>query len=58
LSGESGIEPHIIENSKAYIRDWLSAIKEDKNLLFKASSEGRKAKEYIVNNGLSKEQIN
>ena len=50
LSAEAQIEAWILENSKSYIRGRLDSIKEDKSMLFKASSKGWKAKEYILNN--------
>lgn len=54
LSSEAWIEKGIIDNCKAYIQGWLWAIKEDKNLLIRASSKGRKAKEYVMTNGKEK----
>ena len=54
LSAEAEIETGVIENSKSYIRGRLNSIKEDKSILFKASSKGWKAKEYIINNGMER----
>jgi antirestriction protein ArdC len=48
LCGMSGIEHKTLENSAAYIRGWLKALKNDKTLLVMASSQGQKAADYIL----------
>jgi antirestriction protein ArdC len=49
LSGYSGIENRTIENSAAYIKGWLSALKGDKKLLVLAAAQAQKAADYILN---------
>ena len=36
-------------NSAAYLQGWLSRLKDDKQMLFKAASEAQKAVDYILN---------
>jgi antirestriction protein ArdC len=36
------------ENTVAYIQGWIHAIKQDRNLLMKAASQGEKAYNYIL----------
>ncbi len=38
-----------IENSAAYIKGWLSKLKEDKTFLLKAASQAQKAADFIIN---------
>lgn len=42
-----GITPEF-EQSAAYIEGWLTALKDDKGLIFKAASEAQKAVDYIL----------
>jgi antirestriction protein ArdC len=49
LSGYSGIENRTINNSAAYIKGWLSALKGDKKLLVLAAAQAQKAADYILN---------
>jgi antirestriction protein ArdC len=49
LSGYSGIENRTIENSAAYIKGWISALKVDKKLLVLAAAQAQKAADYILN---------
>ncbi|MCI5083742.1 MAG: zincin-like metallopeptidase domain-containing protein [Saprospiraceae bacterium] len=39
----------ITENSAAYLQGWLSALKADKKLIFKAAAKAQKAVDYILN---------
>lgn len=49
LCAEAGIENSIIENSAAYIKSWLKAIKEgDKNFVISAASRAQRAADYIL----------
>ena len=48
LCGEAGIENTQINNSSAYIKSWLKALKDDKSLLVTAASKARKAVEHIM----------
>jgi antirestriction protein ArdC len=48
LCGHAGIE-RTIENSAAYIKGWLKALKNDKTLLIQAGGAAQKASDYILN---------
>ncbi len=45
--------PESFENSVAYIQSWLNALKNDKSLIVKASSQAEKAINYIKNNEIT-----
>jgi antirestriction protein ArdC len=49
LCGHAGIEQKVLENSAAYIRGWLKALKNDKTLLVHAAAQAQKASDYILN---------
>lgn len=49
LSAFAGIENTTKDNSWAYIKGWLKSLDDDKNFLISASSQWRKATEYILN---------
>jgi antirestriction protein ArdC len=49
LCGEAGIENRTIDNSAAYIRGWLSKLKDDKRLLVFAAGAAQKASDFILN---------
>lgn len=49
LCGHTGIEQKTIENSAAYIRGWLKALKNDKTLLVHAAAQAQKAADYVLN---------
>jgi antirestriction protein ArdC len=49
LCAISGIGQQTIINSTAYIQGWLSALKNDKRLILKASSQAQAAADYIRN---------
>ena len=38
-----------IENSAAYIENWLNVLRNDKTLIIKAASQAQKAADYIIN---------
>ena len=48
LCAEAGIDNTELENNAAYIQSWLEALRNDKKLLFSASSQAIKATEYIL----------
>ena len=48
LCGQTGIAPAILENSAAYVANWLSALKGDKKLVFAAASKAQRAADYIA----------
>ena len=47
LTCEVGIE-NTIENSAAYIQEWLSVLKADPSIIYKAAKNGKRATEYIL----------
>ena len=48
LCAVTGINQSTINNSAAYIDNWLSALKNDKTLIIKAASQAQKAADYIL----------
>ena len=49
LSAYVGINyDELTENSAAYLKGWLSVLKADKKLIFKAAAEAQKAADYIL----------
>lgn len=50
LCGYTGIENKTIDNSAAYIQNWLRSLKNDKKLLFNAASKAQKAVDLILSN--------
>lgn len=50
LCAEAGIDNTELTNNAAYIQSWLQALKNDKKLLFSASSQAIKATNYILGN--------
>jgi len=49
LCGVTGIENKIINNSSAYIKSWLRALKNDKKMLIYAAAKAQRAADYIQN---------
>ena len=49
LCAYAGIEQKTLENSAAYIRGWLKALKNDKTMMVMAAAQGQKAADYILN---------
>jgi antirestriction protein ArdC len=47
LAVQLGVEPHL-DQSAAYIEGWLTALKSDKELIFKAAAEAQKAVDLIT----------
>jgi antirestriction protein ArdC len=48
LCGVTGIAPAVIENSAAYLKNWLERLKADSKLLVSAASAAQKAADYIL----------
>lgn len=48
LCRRTGIAPAILENSAAYIDNWLQVLKTDKRLVVAAASKAQKAADYIA----------
>ncbi len=51
LSAQAGILTETIHQSAAYLEGWLSALKNDKKMLYYAASKAGKAAGYILNAG-------
>lgn len=54
LAGHAGLE-FDLANSAAYVENWLSALKNDKNLIIQASQRANKAVQYILGKTESEE---
>lgn len=48
LCGKSGISPQTIDNSSAYIDNWLQVFMHDSKILVQAASAAQKATDYIL----------
>jgi antirestriction protein ArdC len=48
LCGETGILPATIENTTAYLANWITAIKEDRKAVVLAAGAAQKAADYIL----------
>jgi antirestriction protein ArdC len=51
LAGSCGIDltdHRLLSNSAAYLQNWLSALKGDKTLIFRASGQAQKAADYVL----------
>lgn len=57
LCGVTGIAPLTVQNSAAYLKGWLSALKNDKKLLIAAASQAQKAADFILNNTVAEEEM-
>jgi antirestriction protein ArdC len=49
LCGNTGIENKTIDNSAAYIKNWLGKLKNDAKLVITAAAQAQKAVNYILN---------
>ena len=50
LCGNTGILTHTVENTAAYIKNWVKVLKDDSRVLISAGSQAQKAADYILNN--------
>jgi antirestriction protein ArdC len=48
LCGKCGIEQKTLENSVAYIQNWLGALSKDKKMIVQAAAAASKAADYII----------
>lgn len=53
LCGEAGISDLTIDNSAAYIKGWLKALKDDKKMVVYAGSQAQKAADFIMGRKVS-----
>jgi antirestriction protein ArdC len=55
LCGQAGIEESTLENSAAYVQNWLQQLQNDKKLIVQAAAQTQKAADFILGvNGSSK----
>ena len=47
LAGVCGISPAVLDNSAAYLANWIQVLKGDSKLLVQAASAAQKAADYI-----------
>lgn len=55
LCAECGIDNDTIENSAAYLKGWMTKLKDDPKLFWMAASRAQKAADYILNRKASEE---
>ena len=48
LCGQAGIAENIIENSAAYLQNWLEQLQNDKKLIVQAAAQAQKAADFIL----------
>ena len=48
LCGQAGIAERTMENSAAYIQNWLEALQNDKKLIVQAAAQAQKAADFIL----------
>jgi antirestriction protein ArdC len=48
LCGVSGISPRTLDNSAAYLKNWISRLRGDSRLIISAASQAQKASDYIL----------
>ena len=49
LCGQAGIAESILDNSAAYVQNWLEQLKNDKKLIVQAAAQAQKAADFILN---------
>lgn len=57
LCEECGIAARTKDNSVAYLRSWMKALKDDVRLLYRAASRAEKAKDWLLGNIEEKEVV-
>lgn len=55
---ESMLSDDVKDNHKAYVQSWIKAIKDDKNILFKAIKDATVASDYMIEKANLKEYVN
>jgi antirestriction protein ArdC len=45
----TGIDHQVIENSAAYVAEWLTKLKNDKKFIIRAAGNAQKAVDYVLN---------
>jgi len=54
LCGQAGIEESTLENSAAYVENWLTQLQNDKKLIVQAAGQAHKAADFIL--GVKREE--
>ena len=53
LCGQAEIADRIIENSAAYVQNWLEQLQNDKTLIVQAAAQAQKAADFILGNSFN-----
>ena len=48
MCGEAGIAEQTLDNSAAYIAEWLKRLKNDKTLIVHAAAQAQRAADFIL----------
>ena len=56
LCGHAEIAERTIDNSAAYVSEWLKRMKDDKKLIVQAAAQAQRAADFILRRGDSKEK--
>jgi len=48
LCGHAGIAERTIDNSAAYLKNWLTQLRNDKTLIVQAAAQAQKAADFIL----------
>jgi len=56
LSGHAGILHHTVDNSAAYLENWIKAIKGEPRMVVIAAAQAQKAADYILNQAPASEE--
>jgi antirestriction protein ArdC len=48
LCGQAGIVERTLNNSAAYLQNWLEALKNDRKLIVQAAAQAQKAADFIL----------
>ncbi len=57
LCGEAEIVERIVENSAAYIQNWLTRLQNDKTLIVQAAAQAQKAADFILNRTFAESEV-
>ena len=58
LCGQAGIAENILENSAAYVQNWLEQLQNDKSLIVQAAAQAQKAADFILDTKFDKVPTN
>jgi antirestriction protein ArdC len=57
LCGEAEIAERVVENSAAYIQNWLTQLKNDKTLIVQAAAQAQKAADFILGRTFTESEV-